>query len=462
MNALFGLSMTTIMYVLLAFFAVSMASVAWIVLRNRTMFKMGLRNVPRRGLQTGLIVVGLMLATLIITASFATGDTIDYSVSNASYQQWQRTDLNIDLRGEDSEDAIGPDVYVSDNVARQLQAHFANDPDIQQFLPFLYAKVAATSDSTKLSEPNANLTGVDPMALSAVGGLRGTDGKQIDLASLGPNDALVSQKAAKHLNTKAGDTLSLVYQGKPFTANVVAIVEDEQASGVLGDVTDASRPGGIAMSLSAVQSITGHPAHVNYISVALKGDVHSTVGPKADAAAKRVEEYLKTTPGQVMLNLGGNVAVETVKNDDVHDAEVIGNIFTTFFLAIGLFSIVAGIMLIFMIFVMLAAERKAEMGMARAVGAQRSNLVQSFVSEGMVYNLAAGMVGCALGVGAAFGLVVGFLRYSLGNDFNFITQHVTTRSLVVSFCLGVVLTFITVVFASMKVSSVNIVAAIRQ
>ena len=55
-------------------------------------------------------------------------------------------------------------------------------------------------------------------------------------------------------------------------------------------------------------------------------------------------------------------------------------------------------MLIFMIFVMLAAERKAEMGMARAVGAQRSSLVQSFVSEGMAYNLIAGAVGAALGV----------------------------------------------------------------
>ncbi|MEO8456966.1 MAG: FtsX-like permease family protein, partial [Chloroflexota bacterium] len=461
MNALFGLSMTTIMYVLLAFFAVSIASVAWIVLRNRTMFKMGLRNVPRRGLQTGLIVVGLMLATLIITASFATGDTIDYSVSSAAYSQWQRTDLNIDIRGEDSEDAIGPDVYVSDNVAAQLQKQFANDPDIQVFLPFLYAKAAATSDTTKLSEPNANLTGIDPTALTAAGGLKSADGSTIDLTALGPDDALISERAAKALGSKAGDTLSLFFEGKPFTAHVVGVVKDEQASGVIGNFDDSMRPGGIVMTLSAVQNITGHVGQVNYISVALNGDVHSTVGSTADAAAKRVEMFLGTTQGQVMTNLGSGVAVETVKNDDVADAEAIGNLFTTFFLAIGLFSISAGIMLIFMIFVMLATERKAEMGMARAVGAQRNDLVQSFVSEGMIYNLTAGIVGVGLGVAAALGLVVGFLRYSLGDNFSFIEQHVTTRSLVVSFCLGVVLTFLTVVFASMKVSSVNIVAAIR-
>ena len=68
---------------------------------------------------------------------------------------------------------------------------------------------------------------------------------------------------------------------------------------------------------------------------------------------------------------------------------------------LGLFSIAAGVMLIFLIFVMLAAERKAEMGMARAVGAQRRHLVQSFVAEGIAYAVLAGVVGAALGVGAA-------------------------------------------------------------
>src|SRR6266542_2934681 len=80
MNELFGLSMSIIMYVLLAIFCVCIAAVAMIFLTNRVMFKMGLRNIPRRGLQTGLIVLGLMLATLIITAAFTTGDTVDHSV----------------------------------------------------------------------------------------------------------------------------------------------------------------------------------------------------------------------------------------------------------------------------------------------------------------------------------------------------------------------------------------------
>ena len=52
-----------------------------------------------------------------------------------------------------------------------------------------------------------------------------------------------------------------------------------------------------------------------------------------------------------------------------------------------LFSIMVGVLLIFLIFVMLAAARRSEMGMARAVGAKRSHLIQMFVFEGTAYAL---------------------------------------------------------------------------
>src|SRR3977135_3916770 len=47
---------------------------------NRVLLKMALRNIPRRRAQTVLILFGLMLATLITTASLAVGDTLSYSL----------------------------------------------------------------------------------------------------------------------------------------------------------------------------------------------------------------------------------------------------------------------------------------------------------------------------------------------------------------------------------------------
>ncbi|MEZ4507699.1 MAG: FtsX-like permease family protein [Thermomicrobiales bacterium] len=108
---------------------------------------------------------------------------------------------------------------------------------------------------------------------------------------------------------------------------------------------------------------------------------------------------------------------------------------------------------------MLAAERRSEMGMARAVGAQRAQLVQQFLSEGTIYALLAGLVGAFLGVGAAY-LIAVVLGRLFGDLFD-IEPYVSPRSMVVAYCLGVVITFIAVVYASIRNSRLNIVAAIR-
>ena len=48
---------------------------------------------------------------------------------------------------------------------------------------------------------------------------------------------------------------------------------------------------------------------------------------------------------------------------------------------------------------MLAAERRTEMGIARAVGTQRRHLVEMFLFEGALYDLAAAAVGALAGLG---------------------------------------------------------------
>ncbi len=100
MNALFGIPTSNIMVVLVALFALAVGTVVAIGLGNRTMFRLGLRNLPRRGTQTVLVVAGLTLSTLIVTAAFVTGDTIDYSFTKSSYDLLQRSDIDIAINGE--------------------------------------------------------------------------------------------------------------------------------------------------------------------------------------------------------------------------------------------------------------------------------------------------------------------------------------------------------------------------
>ncbi len=154
--------------------------------------------------------------------------------------------------------------------------------------------------------------------------------------------------------------------------------------------------------------------------------------------------------------------VEPLKKNGLNGADLAGSIFTSLFVVFGLFSIAAGVMLIFLIFVMLAAERRPEMGMARAVGTQRRHLIQQFLFEGYTYDLGSAVVGVIIGVGVGLGMVriLTALINSASSDFS-LDGHVEVRSLVVSFCLGALVTFLTVAFSSVRVSRLNVVAAIR-
>ena len=85
MNELFGIPMSAIMIVLVVLLAICLLSVAWVAWRRPVIFKLGVRNIPRRKAQTMLIVVGLMLSTLIISAALGTGDTLNYSTTSEAY-----------------------------------------------------------------------------------------------------------------------------------------------------------------------------------------------------------------------------------------------------------------------------------------------------------------------------------------------------------------------------------------
>jgi putative ABC transport system permease protein len=128
--------------------------------------------------------------------------------------------------------------------------------------------------------------------------------------------------------------------------------------------------------------------------------------------------------------------------------------------AFGLFSIAAGVLLIFLIFMMLAAARKSEMGMARAVGTRRRHLIQMFIFEGTAYDLAAAVVGVGLGVAVTYA-IAGIVARIFQDTPLGLAFHFEARSLVVAFTLGILVTFITVALSSWRVSRLNIVRAIR-
>ena len=158
--------------------------------------------------------------------------------------------------------------------------------------------------------------------------------------------------------------------------------------------------------------------------------------------------------------------VVDVKRRVLREADQAGSFITTLFLVMGLFSVIVGVLLIFLIFVMLAAARRTEMGMARAVGARRAHLVQMFVFEGTAYSLLSAAIGVGAGLGVSALVVVIANRIFQGggtagpDDFQ-MTSHFEPTSIVLAYCLAMVITLATVGISAYRVSRLNIVAAVR-
>jgi putative ABC transport system permease protein len=448
MNELFGIPMSTIVVALAAMLVVSLLSVAWVYARRRVIFRLGARNIPRRKAQTALIVFGLMLSTLIVTAALGTGDTVDSSMTSEVYGQLGQIDQFVADRSEGEIDGNSFTATIPQSAWTDLQTTLSGTDLIDGASPFLERRISARENASGVGMPELVAMGLDPATVDSLGGLNTTGGEPIDLAALPDGSVVLSETAAKALNAKTGDTVELYSNDAAQTFTVAAIADNTYLSGMRRDGDTEKEVAGLAMPLAALQQLTGATDQLSAIAISNQGGVRD--GVDNDAA---VQSALRSSVE------GTGLALNPLKADWLEDANTTASVFTGLFLVVGLFSISAGILLILLIFTMLAAERRSEMGMARAVGAQRSQLIQQFMSEGSLYALLAGLVGSALGVGVAY--IISRAFASIFGDFAHVEPSISATSVLAGYCLGVVITFIAVVVSSWRISRLNIVAAVR-
>lgn len=523
MEKLFGVEMAAIAGVLSAVLVLIIAGLALLALRRPVFLKLGLRPIPRRRAQSILIVVGLMLATLIITAAFVTGDTLSHSIRTVAIKGMGEIDEVVQTSSGTSSSS-----YFKISRYESLAAQLEGYPLVDQFMPVIGDSAPVVNITHRRSLRRITIMGLRPNDSRVLPLEEVTDSsaQPLSLDALGADEVYLNAAAAESLGAAPGDTLE-VYVGshpKEYTVrNIAAKGEDPR---MLVNLDQAQRmfnePDRINMIVVSNQGdALGGAVHSQAVTAYLRGllgDPHvsaqlyaflardSTASRALQKAAEREEgntkadllalagglesgslspetrslladEGLAVRVQSILVDASwgsepqrdrlsrlfgdlSELVVEDSKRDTLDTGELAASAFTTMFIVSGLFGITAGLVLIFLIFVMLAAERKSEMGMTRAVGAQRGHLVEMFVFEGTAYDLTAAAVGVALGV--VVGLVIAL---TLGQAFAgvglAIRPSVSLRSLLVSFSLGVLVTFTTVLFSANRVSHLNIVSAIR-
>ena len=443
MNEVFGIPAGTLAVVLAVALVVVVGALAALALRNRVLVKLALRNVPRRRGRSALIVVGLMLGTAIVSAALVTGDTMSHTIRSSVVAALGETDEIVSVKGTDVESvAVGDSTqvaYFNEAIAATVTDVALTSPLVDGVAPAIVEAVAVQDLTSRRNEPRVTLFATDPEAIRAFSPIR-AGGEEVSLADLAAGELYLNRDAAEDLDAAAGDRLRVLIAGAATPFRVRAVVDFDGAG------TDGAAA---LVPLATAQRLFGAPGLVEHLLVSNRGDELSGA-----ALSDEVVRWLEP------MAVGFGLDVDAEKQDGLEIADAEGNAFMSVFTTFGSFSIAAGVLLIFLIFVMLAAERRGELGIARAVGTRRGHLVQLFLFEGLAYDVLAAVVGTVLGVGIAYGMVL-LMAQALGAYGIDILYTVTARSLVIAYALGVLLTFVVVALSAWRVSVLTIASAVR-
>ncbi|HEY8600290.1 MAG TPA: FtsX-like permease family protein [Thermomicrobiales bacterium] len=154
------------------------------------------------------------------------------------------------------------------------------------------------------------------------------------------------------------------------------------------------------------------------------------------------------------------LSVIAVKQEGLEQADEYGNVVTTVFLVLGIFSLGAAILLIHLIFTLLAADRAAELATMRALGMSQRQIGAIFLSEGLAYALLGATFGALAGIFATR-LTVASLAEALTSFGYRLELRIEPRSIILAFLAGILLTFLAMCVSAWRVSRAQIIAATR-
>ena len=436
MTQFFGIPLDRLTTILVVITLIIIGSVVLLAIGNAIFFKIGVRNIFRRRTQMLLIIFALMLSTTLLSSVLATGDVITAAVQSVAVYNLGNVDETI--QG-------GNGGFFDDKFYYQLLNHERNNPDVAAMGAAMIENDLLVADLTSRQvRSKVTALAIIPGSEQGFGGMQDDSGKgHHTIAELGTNEVFLNHTTAMLLNAHAGDNLYIYSQrwpGQRYALHVRAIVQD---GGLVGESPY------ILSQVQTFRAIEHRHDDLSQIFVENRGGGGIN---GVDLSGQVEDELEQWVPGWLHIS--------QVKEIGIQDAQKADDIFSRIFALFSLFALAISLLLIFLIFVLLAAERRAEMGMARAIGVQRRHLVLMYLFEGTVYDLAASFIGLLIGIGAG-ALLVLYLSPLLAR-FNFpLKLTLQPRSMLIAYCLGVIFTFGSVGISAWVVSRMTVVDALR-
>lgn len=429
---------------MLAVVAAASLPFLFLLARRPVLRRLVLGSISRRPRESALVVLGSLLGTAIITGSFVVGDTLDASLRQGATTQLGPIDELVRAASPDEQEG----------VTAKLAALDERSDDIDGVLALVTTTAAVSTPGpggeVARAEPEATVVEADFDDARRFGASPATTG--IDGPTPGPGRAVVGDDLARGLAVGPGQPITVYAYGSELRLTVDRVLPQRGVAGFSQSFGSDSvnlfvAPGTVAQLAADGASAASPPSYL--VAVSNQG------GPIDGAAGTA------TARGQIEEVLGQAGSVESTKADLLESAEEVGAQFTQLFSSIGFFSVLAGVLLLVNIFVMLAQERKSEMGMLRAVGLRRASLVGSFALEGWCYSLVSAAAGAMVGIG--LGRVIAGVATSIFSgdaplDLSFAVDPASVQG---GFATGFAISLATVVLTSLSIARVNVIRAIR-
>ena len=217
----------------------------------------------------------------------------------------------------------------------------------------------------------------------------------------GRMEVVLNQRAARMFaqNVTVGENVTIVRaaNGAPLNATVVGIVEAATNGGQTGFVGDG-RPAIYAPAepfyeREALSPSTGERERVYPRVIVVVEDVGEMQAVKGRIQAALAEDG----DARVLAPRGYEVDVTTY-DQLVARIEQVSDTFTAYIAGVAVISLVVGAIGIANIMLVSVTERRREIGIMKAIGAKRGDVLQLFLNEAVVLGLIGAAIGAVVGV----------------------------------------------------------------
>ncbi|NYT16004.1 MAG: FtsX-like permease family protein [Methanomassiliicoccales archaeon] len=453
-------------------------------LRPSIFIRMGLHNITRRKAHTALVIGALMIATAMISSSLVTSDSLDFYIRETSY-------LNSDLMDEYISSPGGGffDFGVYNGISQDQEIRALTDGISPQIM---FQGISVFNPRTGLTSPSSTVVGFDSALDQEFGEFAIPSGDRYG-EDLGDDEIIINSMLSERIGAQVGDSLEVYYiippslDGIPEINGIIPTLPGRQTpseeetsmqegmaeirsiqfnvKSISSDAGKAAMFGTPNLFLkieSAWEMYQTNDFEYNFIKVSNNGGMIDSVvlTDQVTTEIERVlDNFIENDPLNAVL---GSLVITDYKRNQLDLADFAAENFGDFLLLMSMFAVTAGVILIVNIFVMLAEERKRELGISRAIGLKRIHLTRIFTFEGLGYTFPASIIGALLGILIAYMLITSMNSIMGVEGGESLPFYFFLSSLVLSIVLGTLVSIATILLVSRKISKLNIVRAIRE